>query len=463
MLRETMSDSQPKPPPLIALVGRPNVGKSTLFNRLVGERRALVDDRPGVTRDRNYGIVDWAGMVWRLVDTGGFEPKTDDDVLRAMRAQTEFAVAEADVIVFMLDGREGVTPSDHEVADALRRSRKPVICAVNKVDGPRHEDLVAEFYELGVDRLFPVSAEHSYGVGELLDEVAEVVPGIGYAEFESAEPGEVTPRIAVVGKPNVGKSTLINALLGEERLLVHDKPGTTRDTVDSTIKLGGVEYVFVDTAGMRRKSRIDDRIERFSVMRAISSIERSHVSLVVIDATEGVVDQDAKIAGLAHERGRAVGILFNKWDLIDDKDKRRAELEDEVEMKLPHVDYAPLLTISALKGIRTGKLPMLLQTIWESYNKHIGGGKLNKALERYVAAHHPPAPGGKLIKLNYIAQSNVRPPTFVIFTNLPEKVPAAYQRYLVNKIRDEFEFEGTPIKVIFRAKSKRRGKSRPKA
>ena len=441
--------------PLVAIVGRPNVGKSTLFNRLAGERIALVDDVPGVIRDRIYAAVSWAGSLWHVIDTGGFEPETEDDILRHMRTQTELALEEADAVIFMLDAKSGINPSDHDVCNVLRRQKKPVIYAVNKIDGPSHEDRLADFYELGVDKLMPVSAEHGYGVAELLDELDEVMPGAPEAELEEEDEGEGETRVAVVGKPNVGKSTLINTLLGDERLLVHDQPGTTRDAVDSELIINGKKYLFVDTAGMRRKSKIDTRLERYSVMRAIRSIERCHVALIMIDANEGIVDQDAKIAGLAHDRGRAIIILFNKWDQVEDKEKRRAELEEQVEMRLPHVDYAPILTISALEKKRVHKVANLIESVMEEFNKRITTGELNRCLEEWTARNPPPSPQGKPIRLYYSSQTGVRPPAFVFFANRPEKIPIHYRRFINNQIRETFGFAGCPIRVKFKPRRKK--------
>jgi GTP-binding protein len=434
--------------PLVAIVGRPNVGKSTLFNRLTGERRALVDDQPGVTRDRNYARMEYLSTVWTLVDTGGFEPETDESILEAMKVQTAIAVEEADAIVFLMDGREGLTPADRELADLLRRQKKPVFYAVNKVDGPRHEDLVPEFFALGADRLFGISSEHSYGLSELLDALAETVPGAAAEGLENEDTS--IPRVAVVGRPNVGKSTLINALLGEDRLLVHEEPGTTRDAVDTEVNLGGKKYTFIDTAGMRRHARIDNRLERFSVMRSLRSLSRCHLAVIIMDAELGVVDQDARIAELALEEGRAIVILFNKWDLIADKDKRRAELDLEVKEKLPHVDFAPVLMISAQDKKNLGRIPAAIAETMERYRRRIGTGELNRALEDWLRAHPPPT-GRAPLKIYYATQTRVAPPSIVFFVNREARVPEHYRRYLRNQLRLTFDFTGVPIRTYFRA------------
>jgi len=437
--------------PVVAIVGRPNVGKSTLFNRLTGRRRAITDGQPGVTRDRNYGLMDWVGYAWAVIDTGGFEP-SGRDILAVMRVQAEMAVEEAEAIIFMMDAKQGVTHDDHEVARRLRKQNKPVFFAVNKVDAPQHEEKIYEFYELGVERIFPLSAEHGHGVDELLDALLETVPGVPEDELENEAEG--IPRIAVAGKPNVGKSTLINALAGDERLLVHEAPGTTRDAVDSVVELGGKRYLFVDTAGMRKKSRVDTRVERFSVMRSLSAIERCHLTLLMMDANEGVVDQDAKIAGLASDRGRAMILVFNKWDLVKDQGKRRAELEGMVKNLLPHADYAPILTVSAKEGVRLDKLPGLIEQVLSEFNKRIGTGELNRELEKWVSENPPPS--GKVpVKIYYATQTAVRPPWFVFFTNKPDRVPEHYRRYLKNRIRDSFGFAGCPVRVSFRPRRKK--------
>ncbi len=446
-----MENTVIKSPPVIAIVGRPNVGKSTLFNRLTGSRAALVDNQPGVTRDRIYGRFDWLGMEWAVVDTGGFDPAPGEDIMAAMRRQTEFGINESDAVLLLMDGKEGLSPADREVADILRRQDKPVICAVNKVDVPSHEERVYEFYELGFEPVFGVSATHGHGIDDLLDHLVERLPGIP-EEFESTE--DSIPRIAVIGRPNAGKSTLVNALLGEERHLVHESPGTTRDSIDSLVVMSSRPYLFVDTAGMRRKSRIDDRLERYATMRALKSMERCHLALLMIDSTEGIVDQDAKLAGLAVDRGRAVMIVFSKWDLVEDKEARRRELEEQVADRLPHAAFAPVLTVSSFEGRRLGRLPVLIREVLDEYNKRIGTGELNRRFEQWIEANPPPL-GHAPLKLFYMSQTGVRPPTFVVFVNEPKRVKEAYKRYLANRIRETYGFPGCPLRLFFRARKKK--------
>jgi len=448
-IRKAMKASNPAPP-LIAIVGRPNVGKSTLFNRLVGWRAALVDDTPGVTRDRIYGRLEWTGQVYAVVDTGGFEPVTGPDVFAAMRLQTEFAIREADAVVLLVDGRAGLHPADEQVMDLLRRQSKPVWVAVNKVDAAKQEAGLADFYRLGVDRLFPVSAEHGLGVDELLDAVREELPGAAAVE----EADEMAPRVAVIGRPNTGKSTLLNRLLGEDRHLVHPAPGTTRDAVDSEVEFQGRSYLFVDTAGIRRKSKVSAKLEKLSVVMALRSIDRCHAALLVVDALEGIAEQEAKIAGLAHERGRATIILLNKWDLVANPEKRRAELDDQFQTKLKHITYAPVLTISARTGLHCGRILPTLDQVLEAFQRRIPTAELNRLLEGILAHNPPPSPGGRPIKINYLTQVSVRPPTFVFFANRPEKIHFSYQRYLQNSLRQAYDFTGTPVRVLFRSKRK---------
>jgi GTP-binding protein len=436
--------------PLLAIVGRPNVGKSTLFNRLVGWRAALVDDTPGVTRDRIYGRTDWGGHHYAVVDTGGFEPIGGGDVFAAMRLQTEYAIAEADAVILVGEGRAGLHPADELVMELLRRQRKLVFVAVNKVDTARQEAGVADFYRLGVDRLYPVSAEHGRGVDELLDAIAAALPGADGAEEED----EATWRIALIGRPNTGKSTLLNRLLGEERHLVHPEPGTTRDAVDSEVMFQGRTYLFVDTAGIRRKSKVYAKLEKLSVVMALKSIERCHAAVMVVDALAGIAEQEARIAGLAHQRGRACLILLNKWDLVEDPEKRRVELDDEIQTKLKHVAYAPVLSIAAKTGLHCGRIMPALDQILEAYNRRVPTSELNRVLEKILAHNPPPSPGGKAIKINYLTQTAVRPPTFTFFVNRPQAIHFSYERYLQNSLREAFAFTGTPVRVLFRSKRK---------
>jgi GTPase len=436
--------------PLLAIVGRPNVGKSTLFNRLVGRRAALVDDTPGVTRDRIYGRTDWNGQSYAVVDTGGFEPAGGGDVFAAMRLQTEYAIAEADAVILLVEGRAGLHPADELVLELLRRQGKLVFVAVNKVDTARQEAGVADFYRLGVDCLYPVSAEHGRGVDELLDAIEAALPGAGSFEEEA----EAAWRIALIGRPNTGKSTLLNCLLGEERHLVHPEPGTTRDAVDSELTFQGRRYLFVDTAGIRKKSRVIAKLEKLSVVMALKSLERCHAAVMVVDSLEGIAEQEAKIAGLANERGRAFLILLNKWDLVENPEKRRAELDEEIQTKLKHVAYAPVLSIAGKTGLHCGRIMPALDQILEAYNRRITTSELNRVLEEMLEKNPPPSPGGKPIKINYLTQTAVRPPTFTFFVNRPQAIHFSYERYLQNSLRAAFDFTGAPVRVLFRSKRK---------
>ena len=440
--------------PVVAVVGRPNVGKSTLFNRLVGFKKSVVHDMPGVTRDRLYEDVEILGRDVLLIDTGGLEPVPDTDLLQAMRAQSLVAVEEADVIIFVVDGRLGFTAADADVADLLRRSDKPVLLAVNKIDGARHDDLAHDFYAVGVDTMFAISAEHGRGVYELCEAIVEALPPAEDAD-ETAEDEDGPIRIAVIGRPNIGKSTLINQLLGEERHLVFDQPGTTMDPVDSKMRVGDKEYVLVDTAGVRRKARIGDYLERFVSLRSIRAIERCHVSLLMIDGTEGPTDQDAKLAQLVADRGRALMIIINKWDLAREMEDVNSEaIEDDLARKLPHADWAPHLFVSAKTGKGVHRILPMVDTIFANFNTHVSTPKLNRFIEAAVLAHSPPQVHHHPVRLHYVTQARVRPPTFVLFSNTPDGVTTAYKRYLVNRLREEFGFEGSPVKLHVRKKRK---------
>ncbi len=431
----------------IVIVGRPNVGKSTLFNRLTGRRRALVDNLPGVTRDRIYGRGEWMGRTFAVIDTGGFDPDNTEGIWKEMKAQVMLAIEEADAVIFLLDGTEGVNPVDEDISEYLRReAQAPVFHVVNKIDNPKREELVHRFWSLGPDKIYPVSAEHSLGVDDLLDDLIETLP----PEEELEEEPEAVP-VAVVGKPNVGKSTLINKLLGAERLLTHDSPGTTRDAVDSVVnREEGRAYRFIDTAGIRKKSKVTLRIEKFSIIKALKAIDRCHVALLLIDASEGPTEQDAKVAGYTLDRGKAAIILLNKWDLVEKDTRTFDELVKKVRERLYHLDYAPIISVSAKTGLRLHRLFEEIDKVDSQHSRRVSTGELNKALEAAVGRHKPSVSGGKRIKFYYATQYGVRPPRFAIFTNRPSDIRASYQRYLINRIRETFGFEGTPIRLKFR-------------
>ncbi|MBR2696834.1 MAG: ribosome biogenesis GTPase Der [Parasporobacterium sp.] len=437
--------------PIVAIVGRPNVGKSTLFNALAGSNIAIVKDTPGVTRDRIYADVSWLDMDFTLVDTGGIEPESKDIILSQMRAQAQTAIDTADVIIFMVDARQGLVDADDKVADMLRRSGKPIVLAVNKVDNFNKQMAdVYEFYNLGLGDPMPISAVSKLGFGDMLDEVTKYFDR-SYLDEEEDE----RPHIAVIGKPNVGKSSLVNALLGENRVLVSDIPGTTRDAVDTIIEHNGKEYVFIDTAGLRRKSKIKEELERFSIIRAVSAVERADVVIIVISAEEGVTEQDAKIAGIAHERGKGIIIAVNKWDAIEKDDKTIYKYTEKIREVLSYMPYARLLFISAKTGQRLSKLYDLIDVVVENHSRRIQTGVINEIITEACALNQPPSDKGKRLKIFYTTQVAVKPPTFVIFVNEKELMHFSYLRYLENKIREAFGFEGTPLKFYVR---ERRGK-----
>ncbi len=434
--------------PLVAIVGRPNVGKSMLFNKLVGQRLSIVEDTPGVTRDRLYAECEWCGRQFDIVDTGGIEPSTDNEILAFMREQAEIAISAADVIILVTDIRTGVTAADKEVANRLLRSRKPVVLAVNKADSTGPTDpAVYEFYSLGLGDPIPVSAVHGHGTGELLDECLRYFP-----PAEEEEEKDDAIRVAVIGKPNVGKSSLVNHILGEKRVIVSDVAGTTRDAVDSPFENQYGKYVFIDTAGIRRKSRVEERVEKFSVMRAQMAIERAEVCLILIDAREGVTEQDTKIAGLAHEAGKASIVVVNKWDLVEKETGTLEKMRRDILRDLSFMSYAPVLFISALTGQRTDKLFELINFVSDQNAMRITTGMLNDVLAEAQARVQPPTDKGRRLKIYYITQTGVRPPTFVVFCNSRELFHFSYQRYLENQIRGVFGLEGTPIRLIIRQK-----------
>ena len=437
--------------PIVAIVGRPNVGKSTLFNALAGENISIVKDTPGVTRDRIYADVSWLNHNFTMIDTGGIEPDSSDIILSQMREQAQIAIDTADVIIFLVDVRQGLQDADSKVADMLRRSRKPVVLVVNKVDSfQKYMADVYEFYNLGIGDPVPVSAASRLGIGDMLDEVVKHFP-----EDSGEDEEDERPRVAIVGKPNVGKSSIINRLVGENRVIVSDIAGTTRDAIDTEISHGGKEYVFIDTAGLRRKNKIKEELERYSIIRTVTAVERADVVVVVIDATEGVTEQDAKIAGIAHERGKGIIVAVNKWDAIEKTDKTIYEFSRKVRETLSFMPYAELLFISAVTGQRLAKLFELIDVIIENRAMRIQTGVLNEIITEAVAMQQPPSDRGRRLKIYYVTQVSVKPPTFVVFVNDKELMHFSYTRYLENKIREAFGFKGTSLKFIIRERKEK--------
>ncbi len=432
--------------PIVAVVGRPNVGKSTLFNALAGARISIVKDTPGITRDRIYADVNWLAYNFTLIDTGGIEPDSKDIILSQMREQAQIAIDTADVILFMVDVKQGLVDADSKVADMLRRSHKPVVLVVNKVDS--FEKMMAdvyEFYNLGIGEPHAISAANQLGIGDLLDEVVALFP-----EKTGEEEEDDRPRIAIVGKPNVGKSSIINKLIGENRLVVSDIAGTTRDAVDTSVKYNKKEYVFIDTAGLRRKNKVKEELERYMIVRTVSAVERADVVVLVIDGTEGVTEQDAKIAGIAHERGKGVIIAVNKWDAVEKNDKTIYRFTEKVRNTLAYMPYAELIFISAKTGQRLNKLYETIDMVIENHSLRVATGVLNEIMTEAVALQQPPSDKGKRLRLYYMTQVSVKPPTFVIFVNDKELMHFSYQRYIENKIRESFGFKGTPLHFIIR-------------
>ncbi len=436
--------------PIVAIVGRPNVGKSTLVNRLAGKRVSIVKDTPGVTRDRIYAESEWLGRTYTLIDTGGIEPKTDDQLLQYMREQALTAIDTADVIIFVTDGRTGLTDADLEVGNMLRRSKKPVVIAVNKLDNMKDVSSIYEFYELGLGDPYPISAEQMQGVGDMLDAVLANFP----PEDELAEEEEIL-HIAVIGKPNTGKSSLINRLLGEERVIVSDVAGTTRDAIDTKVTFEGRDYIFIDTAGIRRHSKIKESIEHYSVLRAVTAVERCDIAIVMIDATEGLTEQDAKIAGIAHDNGKGVIVAVNKWDAIEKDDKTMYQYIRDIDTTLSFMPYAQKMFISAKTGQRINQLFEVIDSVAENQNMRVQTGVLNDILYDAMAMFQPPSDKGKRLKIFYMTQVSVKPPTFVLFVNDAELMHFSYKRYLENRLRDAFGFHGTPIRFIIRERGEK--------
>ena len=435
--------------PLVAIVGRPNVGKSTLFNKLIGRRLSIVEDTPGVTRDRIYADAEWLTHSFTLIDTGGIEPASEDIIAVQMRRQAELAIETADVIIFLVDGREGMTAADEEVAAMLRRSNKPVVLAVNKLDAPKYNDAIYEFYALGLGDPVIVSAGQGLGLGDMLDEVCAHFPP------EAQEEGEHPLNIAVVGKPNVGKSSLVNAILGEERCIVSNIPGTTRDAVDTLFTLDGEPYVLVDTAGIRRKRAVEDEtIERYSVIRSLAAVRRADVVLIVVDAEQGLSEQDVKIAGYVHEEGKPSVLVVNKWDLIEKDTNTMNQFKKDMQVDLAFMDYVPFLFISAKTGQRVNKLLSAAKESYAQSIRRITTGTLNDIVNEAISMTEPPAMSGKRLKIYYATEVSVQPPTFVIFVNDEALVHFSYKRYMENYFRKTFGFVGTPIKIIFRTRGR---------
>ena len=432
--------------PIVAVVGRPNVGKSTLFNALAGENISIVKDTPGVTRDRIYADVTWLEHHFTLIDTGGIEPDSGDIILSQMREQAQIAIDTADVIIFMTDVKQGLVDSDGKVADMLRRSKKPVVLCVNKVDS--YQKFIAdvyEFYNLGIGDPMPISAANRQGIGDMLDEVVKHFP-----QGSEGEEEDERPKIAIVGKPNVGKSSIINKLTGENRVIVSDIAGTTRDAIDTDIIYNGKEYVFIDTAGLRRKNKVKEELERYSIIRTVSAVERADVVLMVIDATEGITEQDAKIAGIAHDRGKGIVIVVNKWDAIEKNDKTIYEFQNKIRETLAYMPYAEMVFVSAVTGQRLPKLFETIDMVIENQTLRIATGVLNEIITEAVALQQPPSDKGKRLKIYYTTQVAVKPPTFVIFVNDKQLMHFSYTRYLENRIRDTFGFKGTSLRFIIR-------------
>jgi len=435
--------------PIVAIIGRPNVGKSTFFNRVTGTRKALVDDFPGVTRDRHYGDATWDGIGFTLVDTGGFPDQDKDEFAPKIRFQIIQAIEDADVIILLLDGKQGISPFDEDIAKILRELTKPVFYAVNKIDGVEQEVKLYEFYSLGIEKLYPVSAEHRYGISDLLDDLTSVLP-----ETVPDQAGDMI-KLAVVGKPNVGKSSLINKILGQKRLLVSDTPGTTRDAIDTVFNIKDKSYLLIDTAGIRRKAKVSKKLEKFSIIKALKSLDRCDVALIVIDAYEGVAEQDITIAGYAFERGCGCIFLLNKWDLVEKDGKTALKYYEQLRMQAKFLSFSPIITISALTGQRVLKIFGLVEEVFSQYSARIGTGPLNKIFERAIERTEPSLYRGRRIKFFYATQVSTGPPTFVCFVNYPDAVHFSYKRYLINQIREGAGLDKTPIRIIFRKRTGR--------
>ncbi len=435
--------------PIVAIIGRPNVGKSSLFNRLAGDKISIVDDRPGVTRDRIYADVEWLNYDFVLIDTGGIEPVTDDYLLQQMRRQAEVAIDAADVIIFLVDSKSGVADADAQVADMLRKSKKPIVLVVNKVDDMRSQMMgIYEFYNLGLGEPIPISANQPLNLGDMLDEVVKYFP-----EPKDEDEDEDVIKVALIGKPNVGKSSLVNKILGEERVIVSEIAGTTRDAVDSDFTIDGQKYVFIDTAGLRKKSKVKEQIEKYSIIRTISAVERADIVLIMVDANEGVTEQDTKVAGIAHEAGKGAIIVVNKWDLVEKDNKTMNRHLKQLATDLAYMAYAPRMFISAETGQRVTKLFEMINTVHKNQTTRISTGVINDVLYEAMAMNQPPSDKGKALKIFYGTQVSVKPPTFILFVNDKQLMHFSYLRYIENQMRNAFGFEGTPVHFIVREKT----------
>ena len=435
--------------PVVAIVGRPNVGKSTLFNRIVGKRISIVEDIPGVTRDRIYAEAEWLGRTFIMIDTGGLEPYAEDIIMQQMKRQAEVAIETANVIIFLVDGQEGITATDEEVANMLRKTNKKVILACNKIDSPKYKDNIYEFYNLGIGEPIGISAGQALGLGDLLDEVIKNFPKENEEEYD-----QFTIKVALVGRPNVGKSSIINKILGEERVIVSNIPGTTRDAIDTPFEVGEQKYVLIDTAGMRKRGKISEAVERYSVIRSLTAIERSDVSILVIDAETGVTEQDTKIAGYIHEQGRGAIIVVNKWDLVEKDDKTMNIYRENIINRLSFMNYAPIMFVSAVTGQRIHKILEEVDFVSNQHSKRVQTGILNDVISEAVLMNQPSISGGRRLNILYATQVSVKPPTFALFVNDPELMHFTYERYLENQLRKAFGFQGTPIRFLIKGKSK---------
>jgi len=433
---------------VLTIVGRPNVGKSTLFNRLSRSRNSLVDDEPGITRDRLYASVRWNDKAFTLIDTGGYGDINNEPLIDQIKSQVMIAIQEADKIIFMVDGREGILPGDEDINNLLRRSGKEVLLAVNKVDGPEHDSLCLDFYQLGLEKIYPLSAAHGYGLKDLMEALTIDLP----AAIPESENGEDL-RVAVLGRPNAGKSSLVNRLLGFERLLVSELPGTTRDSIDILVQKKDKKYLFIDTAGIRRKARVKKKIDKFSMIKSLKSIDRCHIAIIVLDAMAGVTEQDARICGYAYERGRGIILAVNKWDLVKNNVEARRKLNDAIERQLRFISFAPRINLSALTGERTSRLLGKIDLVHNQFCLRVNTGLVNRTMEQIVMKKPPPIVGRNRLRIYYLTQTGIRPPSFVAFVNRPDLIHFSYKRFLVNQFRERFDLKNTPIRLIFRKRS----------